>query len=201
MFIQVIQGRVIDTDDLLAQLERWMTELRPGAVGWLGSTAGVTDDGEAVILARFESAAAARANSERPEQGEWWSQTVGCFDGEPRFTEGEDVEQTMDGGSDDAGFVQVMQGRVKDRQELVQQEAEVEERLRSIHTGLIGSVRLWQDDGRFLEAIYFRDEAAARAGEKAMGEDEELAARLGEWQSGFESVEFLDLRSPVLTSA
>ena len=43
MFVQAFEGRVADQDGLRRQLERWMTELRPGAHGFLGSTAGVTD--------------------------------------------------------------------------------------------------------------------------------------------------------------
>ena len=45
MFAQVIQGRTSDADGVLAALDRWLEELRPGSVGWLGSTIGVTDDG------------------------------------------------------------------------------------------------------------------------------------------------------------
>ena len=75
MFVQVIEGRVADRDALRRQMDRWMSELRPGATGFLGSTAGVTDDGYAIAFARFESAAAAEANSERPEQGRWWAET------------------------------------------------------------------------------------------------------------------------------
>ncbi len=47
MFVQAIEGRVADREGLRRQLERWMSELRPGAQGFLGSTAGVTDGGEA----------------------------------------------------------------------------------------------------------------------------------------------------------
>ena len=35
---------------------------------------GMCDDGTFVALARFESAEAARRNSDRPEQGEWWAE-------------------------------------------------------------------------------------------------------------------------------
>ncbi|MGW0202653.1 hypothetical protein, partial [Nonomuraea sp. NPDC003201] len=43
MFIQVIEGRAIEADALHQALERWVRELSPGARGWLGTTAGVTD--------------------------------------------------------------------------------------------------------------------------------------------------------------
>jgi hypothetical protein len=45
MFVQVIQGHVSDAAQVRAQLDRWVEEVAPGAVGWLGSTSGVTDDG------------------------------------------------------------------------------------------------------------------------------------------------------------
>jgi hypothetical protein len=53
MFVQVIQGRVADPARVKAALDRWAEELAPDAEGWLGSTAGVTDDGRFIALARF----------------------------------------------------------------------------------------------------------------------------------------------------
>src|SRR5713101_6644702 len=115
MFLQVITGHVNDANRLRRQLDRWMEALRPGASGWLGHTAGVIDDGTSIALVRFENEAAARANSDRPEQGEWWKATETCFDGPVTFLDSDDVELERGGGSDDAGFVQVMRGTVKDR--------------------------------------------------------------------------------------
>jgi hypothetical protein len=68
VFVQVIQGQVADAAKVRAALDRWVQELAPKASGWLGSTAGVTEDGRFVALARFESEEAARRNSQRPEQ-------------------------------------------------------------------------------------------------------------------------------------
>ena len=61
MFVQVIQGRTSDARQVRAQLDKWVKEVAPGAVGWLGSTAGVTDDGQVIALARFESEEAVTA--------------------------------------------------------------------------------------------------------------------------------------------
>lgn len=47
----------------------------------------------------FESAAAAHANNERAEQGAWWSETETCFDGPVSFTDSEDAEEFLAGGS------------------------------------------------------------------------------------------------------
>ena len=85
MFVQVFQGPVSDPAQVKTLFDRWVSELGPTADGWLGSTAGVTDDGTLVALARFESEEAARRNSDRPEQGAWWEGMAACFDGEPEF--------------------------------------------------------------------------------------------------------------------
>jgi len=61
VFVQVITGKVTDAAAVRARFDRWLEELAPGAKGWLGSTAGVTDDGRVVVLARFESEEAARS--------------------------------------------------------------------------------------------------------------------------------------------
>jgi hypothetical protein len=55
MFVQVIQGQVSDAGQVRAALDRWVQELAPGAIGGLGSTAGVTVDARFIVLARFES--------------------------------------------------------------------------------------------------------------------------------------------------
>jgi len=85
MFVQVIQGHVSDSSRVRAQLDKWVAEVAPGAVGWLGSTSGVTDDGRVVALARFESEPAAQQNSDRPEQTAWWQEMAALFDDEPVF--------------------------------------------------------------------------------------------------------------------
>src|SRR5262245_41587726 len=91
VFVQVIQGSVSDAAKVRAALDRWVKELAPGAAGWLGSTAGVTDDGRFIALVRFESEEAARRNSERPDQDRWWAETAKLFAGEPAFSESSDV--------------------------------------------------------------------------------------------------------------
>ena len=55
MFVQVITGKTSQPAQVRAALDRWVEQLAPGATGWLGSTAGVTEDGRLVALARFES--------------------------------------------------------------------------------------------------------------------------------------------------
>src|SRR5262245_8591305 len=115
MFVQVIKGRTSDAKAVSARFDAWLRDLKPGAKGYLGSTGGVAPDGTVIMIARFESAEAAKANSDRPEQGAWWNETAKCFDGEPTFRESTDTATMFDGGSNEAGFVQVMEGTVHDR--------------------------------------------------------------------------------------
>src|SRR5512143_3324754 len=95
-------------------MDRWREELEPGAEGFLGGTYGLTDDDEFIGVVRFDSRESAERNSQRPEQGQWWADTEQCFDGEVTFHDCDDVTLMFDGGSDDAQFVQVMQGRLSD---------------------------------------------------------------------------------------
>lgn len=197
MFVQVFEGRVADRDGLRSQMDRWMSELRPGATGFLGSTAGVTDDGHAIAVARFESAAAATANSERPEQGRWWAETENCFDGEATFTDSDDVETLLAGGSDEAGFVQIMKGRETDRGRLHAMDETFVEHAASFRPDLVGVIRAWTGPDTYVEVGYFTSEAEARQGE-TKEPPAELADEMGDFQELMANVEFLDLRDPWL---
>ena len=198
MFVQVIEGKVSDKDGLRRQLDRWEAQLRPGAAGFLGSTGGVTDDGVGFAIARFESAAAAKANSDRTEQGEWWSETEKCFDGPVSFTDSDDVEEFLGGGSNDAGFVQVMKsaggpGRavVKDLDE------QFEKHAGTWRPDLIGGVRVWTGETSTVEVNYFTSEAEARAAENKEP-PAELAKLFAQYAEVIANTTFLDLRDPWL---
>ena len=198
MFVQVIQGKTHDAAGLQRQFERWLDELGSGATGFLGTTGGVADDGTAVFLARFETEDAARANSGRPEQGAWWNETAICFDGDVVFRDCRKVDVTLAGASDQAGFVQVMQGSAKDRARLLALEAELMPRLVELRPDVIGSVRAWDGD-HFTDAIYFTSEAAARAGEASMAAG--TGDAMTELVSLVEDLTFVDLKDPWLHSA
>jgi hypothetical protein len=199
MFIQVIQGRTEDANGLRGQMDRWDRELAPGAKGYLGTTGGVAEDGTVVILARFDSEEAARANSDRPEQGAWWAETADLFDGEVTFRDCDDVEVLMGGGSDDAGFVQVMQGRVRDRERMHEFEAEFMPKMNELRPDVIGSLRAWDGD-LFTEAVYFTNEEEARKGEASMAEAEQNQD-MQEFGSLFDDMTYVDLKDPWLRSA
>jgi hypothetical protein len=197
MFVQVIEGQVADRDRLRQQMDRWMTELKPGADGYLGTTGGVTDDGYGIFLARFESAAAAKANSDRPEQGQWWTETEPCFDGAVTFTDSEDVETFLEGGSNDAGFVQIMKSGGLDRVRLGDLDKQFEAVAASWRPDIIGGTRVWTGPDSTIEASYFTSEAAAREGEKKPPPPE-LAGSADEFEAMMANTKFLDLREPWL---
>jgi hypothetical protein len=165
VFVQVIQGRVNEAGELRARMDQWVRDLSAGATGWLGSTAGVTADGTAIAIARFESADAARRNSERPEQDRWWADTATLFDGDVIFHDGAEVHVFGPGGSDDAGFVQVMQGRYTDPAKAVELLQRSEQPLRELRPDVIGGELCLHGDGGFTQAVYFTSESEARAGE------------------------------------
>jgi hypothetical protein len=193
MFVQIIEGKAKDPDLLQRQGERWRTELKPGAKGYLGHTGGITADGVAFDVVRFESEADARANSERAEQGAWWNETAKGYDGEPSFAESSDVDLLFDGGSNDAGFVQVMKGKAKDAAAFRKWGKEHEGDLKKLRPDLIGGVDVYQPDGSFVSVAYFTSESEARKNEKAMGE----SPMMGEYMSHMAGeMQFLDITNP-----
>jgi len=193
MFVQVIKGHTDDGAGLRQQLERWRTDLKPSAVGFLGSTGGIADDGTFVVVARFTDAASARTNSERPEQGQWWERTESFLDGEATFRESTDTTELFDGGSNDAGFVQIMEGRVADRAKAEAFESpEMLDELRAARPDLIGGLRVWFDDGTFVDVAYFTSEEDARKGEASP----EFEQPSDDYMALFDEMTFVDLRDP-----
>jgi hypothetical protein len=194
VFVQVLKGKAADREGLLRQGRRWAEEVKPGAIGFLGSTVGVADDGTFVVIARFEDAAAAAANSARPEQGAWWADTERCLAGEPQFSDSEDVGLLFDGGSDDAGFVQVMESTVTDRAKAEAMDSpELLDQLRKARPDLLGGLRVWLDGGRCVEVAYFTSEEDARAGEASA----DFAGPADDFASVFQDVTYTDLREPI----
>ena len=166
MFVQVIEGKVGDRDRLHSQIDKWLKEVAPGATGWLGHTAGVASDGTFFAAVRFESAESAKANSDRPEQGAWWEETTQCLAADVRFADCADVDTIGSrGGSDDAGFVQVIQGR-GDRQAMLAASKGLEGFFARMRPDVLGTYVAWEDDDRFSQLVYFTSEAAAREGEQ-----------------------------------
>jgi hypothetical protein len=200
MFVQVIRGRVSGPEQVHAALDRWSGQLAAGAAGWLGSTAGVTGDGRFVALARFESAEAARRNSDRPEQGQWWADTAQLFTGEITFRDSSDVTVDVPGDPDQAGFVQVMQGRVSDLGRARELMAQNPDDWIAFRPDVIGSVTVGHQGGAYTLAFYFTSERAAREGERKQP-PARLKAQMEELnQLNAGEPEFLDLQRPWLYS-
>ena len=169
------------------QLERFRQELAPGAEGWLGSTAGITDENRFIGSFRFETQELAQRNSDRKEQTEWWYQTSKFLD-TPRFWDCVLVQEYKDGGSDEAGFVQVIQGRVIDPEGYRKEAMSLGGSPRG---DVIGGLIAW-DGSRFTEFVYFTSEEEARKGERSPGHRtalEKVWPRTGD-------LDYFDLRQP-----
>jgi hypothetical protein len=200
MFVQVIQGKVSDPAGMRAHMDTWVSTVGRGVEGWLGSTAGVTDDGTSVAVVRFESEEVARRNSERPEQGEWWSTMASYYDGEPTFHDCTIVDVDTYGDPDQAGFVQVMQGNVSDPGKARDLMAGDPTDWPSFRPDILGTLWASTEGGDWTMAIYFTSEAEAREGEQKEP-PAEAAALMEELNSlGTGEPTYLDLRDPWLVS-
>jgi hypothetical protein len=200
MFVQVIRGQIAEPDRVREAMDRWVRELAPGASGWLGSTAGVAPDGRFVAFARFESAEAARRNSDRPEQGAWWAEVSKAFTGDVTFIDSEEVVADVVGDPDRAGFVQVMSGRVTDPRRAREIMDQTSGQTRDFRAEILGTLNVMTDDGGFTMAAYFTSEEEAREGERKEPPPE-VAAQMAELNSLLEGqMEFLDLKQVWLYS-
>ena len=200
MFVQTIRAKTSDPNAIRAAMERWMTDLAPGAAGWLGTTGGVTEDGQLFVMARFESEEAARANSNRPEQDAFWSDVAAKLDGEATFEDSTDVWVQASGNPDAAGFVQVILGRNADLARTNQLMVDHLPEMAEMRPDILGTVTVGHDGDRYTSAIYFTSEAEARVGEKKEPppEAKEVMKEMMELEVG--EPEFLDLKDPWLHS-
>lgn len=191
MFIQVLKGKTSQREAVKELGKSWRSEVG-GADGWLGATFGFTEDDTFFGVVRFESREAAMANSDRPEQGAFAQKMGALMDGEVQFFDYDDVMTFLDGGSDDAGYVQVIQGRTDDRNlfhKLLDDTTVLHERRPEIIGGSVGLA----PDGSFTETVAFTDEASARQGEGADMSD--APPEVGEaLQKLIQGAEFYDLR-------
>ena len=197
MFVQVIQGKAKNAAGLRKQWERWDQELKPAAKGYLGSTAGVSADGEFIALVRFEDEAAARANSDSPEQSAWWNETSQYLE-DLMFHDCTLVDLTDGGGSDEAGFVQVIQGKVKDVEKARELDRATQSQMKELRPDVIGGIVAWHpQNGRFTNAIYFTSEAEARAKEKESSSAPEFEEFMREWEALSDGEpKYLDITEP-----
>lgn len=197
MFVQIIKAKVLDAPALVGRIREWLDQLGPGAEGWLGTTSGITADGQLITLVRFESEEAARRNSERVEQGEWWAKTAEYLEN-PVFIDSSDVATYLGGGSDDARFVQIIEAAVSDQVRHAELMREFEQEVADGRPDLLGTLVVYHD-GRMTMTAYFTSEAAAREGE-AQEMPEAMKAHNDEWRALLSDVRYYDLADPELTS-
>ena len=200
MFVQVIQGRTSHPEALVKAIDQWKTDLSPGAGGWLGSTGGITDDGKFIAVVRFDSEQSAMANGARPEQDAWWAETAKLFDGEVSFANSTDVDADARGDLDQAGFVQIMQGRGRDPERARALMAQDADKWAEFRPDVLGSLSIMHDQDGYAMVTYFTSEAEARQGE-GKEPPPELQAQMQELNKlMIGEPEFFDLKQPILNS-
>jgi len=197
VFVQVIEGHTGDPAAFRALMERWDVDVTPRAAGSLGVTAGVSADGTAIVFLRFADETAAVASGELVERRAWTEDLLTTFDGPPSMDGSGDVALLLDGGADDADFVQVVRAVTPDRARI--DALMTPDRIAAVQRSrpdLIGSVRVWLADGSFVEAAYFTNESAARDAEQS--DDYERAEE--EFAAAYGPMTFVDLPAPILLS-
>src|SRR5262249_355340 len=156
--------------------ESWEDEGSVGAVGYLGGTYGVSDDGDFLGVIRFTSREDAMANSARPETGAFAEKMGALMDGPGQFHDCGGVTTWLDGGSGDAGFVQVISGKIDDPAPIKAMANDTSD-LRAMRPEIIGGTLAISDEGTFFQTVYFTDEESARKGEQ-VPPPEEVQAQL-----------------------
>src|SRR5206468_384325 len=95
----------------------------------------------------------------------WWAETAKCFDGEVIFMDCDGVQTWLAGGSDDAGFVQIMEGRSSDVARMHDLMSTHSDEVHESRPEIIGGLMMDAGEGRYVDAIYFTSEENARKGE------------------------------------
>jgi hypothetical protein len=198
MFIRVIQGRATNPPGIRRDLGRWQRLLAADADGWLGSTTGITEDGWSITVVRFASEAQARRNSDRPEQREWWRDASQHL-ARVAVHDAPKVHTYRDGGADQAGFVQVIQGHSDDLERMASLGRDQEEVLAREAPHILGVTVAEHADrpGDFTQILYYTSEQDARQFEPPAEADE-----TGQQQrrSRLTNLRSFDLRDPQMLS-
>jgi hypothetical protein len=196
MLVRTVRGCATDPISLHQHWTRWERSLAAGVDGYLGATAGVATDETFIAMIRFAWIDAAERSTKSPQQAARWHDVLGQL----RDPVAEDTERTdvwNKGGSDDAGFVQIRQGR-----------SSHPDRLRDLYVNgqpvrmgphrpeVLGGMFAWHDNGGFTLSAYFSSEDAARRGEN-----------LHEFKSFFDDIDdvmhdltYIDLHEPWLST-
>jgi hypothetical protein len=193
VFIQMVSGSCSQQEDMRMLVDDWCANMA-SQPGWLGGTYGFTDDGRFMGVVRYESAAMCRELCDAEGAGAWWAAAEQLFDGSPEIHQSQDVSIMLQGGSDDAGFVQIMRGKVANADMLrkMTTDQEMTSMMHEARPDIIGSTLIIEDDGTFTETIAFTDEESARIGEK-----KEMPADVAaDFEGAISEVEYYDLHRP-----
>jgi hypothetical protein len=198
VFIQVMQGRALDPPGIRRELNRWHRQLATDADGWLGATAGVTEDGWSIVVMHFDSEQQAHRNSDRPEHRAWWREAAQHL-GEVAFHDAPTVRLFGDGRSDRAGYVQVIQGHIDDLERMASLGGDQEEVLAREAPHILGVTVAEHADrpGDFTQILYFTSEQDARRFEVEPLTDADESAQ-EERRGLMTDLRSFDLREPQL---
>ena len=150
-------------------------------------------------MVRFASEELARRNSDRPEQDAWWSQASKHL-AEVAFHDSTRVHIYREGGSDQAGFVQVIQGHSPDMERLAALGRAQEQTMAEQAPHILGMTVAEHADrrGDFTQTVYFTSQQEARW----FGREQpvEFDPSFAEFSSLMTDVRYFDLRNPRLDS-
>jgi hypothetical protein len=124
-------------------------------------------------------------------------ETAKLFAGDVAFHDAEEVLTFLAGGSDRAGFVQVIQGRTTDPERMTAMLQQGSAELAEMRPDVIGGIVASYGDGEFTQAVYFTSEAEARAGERR---DQFQQRYTNEMAPALRDLRYFDLREPWLYS-
>lgn len=198
MFVLVLTGRVADAVPVREHFDRWVDELAAGAEGWLGNTAGVTDDGMLVLLGRFATREACLRADARPEHQAWEAKLLPLFVQPPVVLGSTSVDVETPGDPSKAGFVQVVQGRGSDVEQVRRLFTGVGSDGRRLRPEVLGSVTIGHPDGAWTAATYFTSEEAAGAGDRKLSPPQLVDLREKVRSLSLSEPVYLDLRDPWL---
>lgn len=196
MFVFTVDARTSSPAALRAHVLRWPSDVGTNADGWLGNTAGVSGDGEFLLLMRFRSEESALITCDRPEYGTWWQLCKQHLATPPVFTPSTDITGILGGGSDAAATVQITRGRSAPSR-LRASLRELESMAVGERSDVIGGFVAWHDEDRFIEALYLSSEIPGRSPVQA---SKPLGRFMVSHASSIEDPRVTELPDPWLTS-
>jgi len=197
MFIQMVQGPCARRTEMRALVDSWCAGIADEH-GWLGGTYGFTEDNRFVGIVRFTDSRACIDAAQRPEAAAFWADAIALLDGPVEIHQSDDVTLMFDGGSEDAGFVQVLTGKLRDPAQMryLLADQDMTAMLHETRPEILGATLAISQDGTFTETVAFTDEALARKGE-SIRMPEQVQRTMDD---AVAAVEYLDLHQPWFAS-